>query len=127
MRLRLVVVALLLGAALADGAGQYLLAYYVLVVAVPMAAATSLLALGAILDGTASEPLDRAALALAVLALPLLLLTTTVRAPVAGGDAPPTVAATALVACLAVLILQVLLAGSARVAAIGVPAASRAE
>lgn len=113
MTLRLAVVTLVLGAALADAAGQHPLAYYALVAAVPAAAVAALFALGDVLDGSATEPLDRAALALSTLALPLLLLTTAVRAPVVGAAAPPRIGITALVACLAVLLLQAALAAAA--------------
>ena len=105
-------VTLVLGAALADAAGQHRLSYYALVAAVPVAAVAALYALGAVLDGSAAEPLDRAAVLLAGLAVPLLLLTTAVRAPLVGGSQPPRIAVTALVACLVLMLVQAALAGA---------------
>ena len=60
---------------------QHSLAYYALVVAVPVVALAALSALGDVLDGTAAEPHDRAGGALTALALPLVLLGAAVRAP----------------------------------------------
>ena len=59
MTMRLASVALVLGAALADAAGQHALAYYSLVAAVPLVALAALSALGDVLDGSAAEPHDR--------------------------------------------------------------------
>ncbi len=117
MRWRLLAVALVLVAALADGAGQYALAYYALVAAVPVAAVAALLGLGAILDGSGAEPLDRGAAVLSALALPMLLLATAIRAPLVGDGAPPRLGATALVACLCLFALQAALAGAAGLSA----------
>ena len=122
MRWRLLAVALVLAAALADAAGQYGLAYYALVAAVPVAATAALSALGAILDGTAAEPLDRAATLLAAVALPILLLATVVRAPVAPDAAPPTLGVNALAGCLVLFALQAVLSGAAVIANAGEPA-----
>ena len=112
MRLLLAAVALVLAAVLADGAGEHGLAYYALVAAVPVAAIAALHGLGAVLDGSAAEPLDRAAVALSALGLPLLLLATAIRAPLVGDGAPPRLGVTVLVPCLAVLVLQAVLAGA---------------
>jgi hypothetical protein len=109
--LRLAAVTLVLAAVLADGAGQHPLAYYALVAAVPVSAVAALFALGAVLDGSAADSLHRAALVVWALALPLLLLTTAVRAPLLGDGPPPRVGVTALVAVLALLVLQATLAG----------------
>ena len=74
MTMRLASVLLVVGAALADAAGSHSLAYYSLVVAVPLVALAALSALGDVLDGTAAEPHDRGMAALTALALPLVLL-----------------------------------------------------
>jgi hypothetical protein len=112
----LAAVTLVLAAVLADGAGEYGLAYYALVAAVPVAALAALYALGAVLDGSAAEPLDRVSLALSGLGLPLLLLTAAVRAPVVGDGPPPRLGVTALVLCLVILVLQAALAGASALA-----------
>lgn len=110
MNMRLVTVSLVLGAALADSAGQHALAYYALVAAVPAAAVAALLALGDVLDGTAASPLDRFQTLLCGLALPFLLIATAVRAPVLNDGAVPAIGVTAVGVCLALLALQSLLA-----------------
>ncbi len=109
-------ITLVLGAVAADAAGLHPLAYYALVVAVPVVAAAALQALGAVLDGSAAEPLDRLSVALSTLALPLLLLATAIRAPLVGDGPPPRLGVTALVAGLAVLLLQAALAGASALA-----------
>lgn len=101
----------MLAAVLADGGGRHAPAYYALVAAVPVTAAAALAALGGVLDGSAAEPLDRAGLALGGLVLPLLLVATVVRAPLADVS-PPRLGVTALVGALALLLLQAALAGA---------------
>ena len=113
MRLRLLTVGLVLGAALADAGGAYGLAYYALVVAVPIAALSGLAAFGSILDGSAAEPLDRVLAALSASALPFLLLGAAVRAPLLEGSPPPTIGSTCIVVCLALFALQALLSATA--------------
>ena len=81
MTTRLASVCLVLGAALADAAGQHALAYYALVAAVPVVAVAALSGLGDVLDGSAAEPHDRGIALLSALALPFVLLGTAVRAP----------------------------------------------
>ena len=122
MTLRLAAITLVLVAVLADGGGRHSLAYYARVAAVPVAAVAALYALGAVLDGSAAEPLDRLSLALSALALPLLLLTTAVRAPLVGDSEPPRLGVTGLVPCLALLVLQAVLSGAAALAAVQQPA-----
>ena len=122
MTLRLAAITLVLVAVLADGAGLHSLAYYALVAAVPVAAIAALYALGAVLDGSAAEPLDRLSLALWALGLPLLLLATAVRAPLVGEGPPPRLGVTVLVPCLAVLVLQAALSAAAAIATIQQPA-----
>lgn len=106
MSLRLVTVALVVGGFAADAAGAHALAYYALVASVPAAAVAALLALGAILDGTAAEPADRASAALAAVLLPFLLLATAVRAPLLVDGPPPAVGVVAVLCCLGILALQ---------------------
>ena len=115
MRLRLPTVGLVLGAALADAGGAYGLAYYALVVAVPLAALAALAAFGSVLDGSAAEPLDRVLAALSAAALPFILLGAAVRAPLLEGSPPPTFGATCIVICLALFGLQALLAATVTV------------
>jgi hypothetical protein len=116
--IRLSAPALVLGAVVADGADLHRIGYYALVVAVPVAAVAALSAFGAILDGSAAEPLDRLATSLYALALPLLLLAAAARAPLVGDGPPPQIGVTALVACLVLLLVQAALAG---VAVLSVP------
>jgi hypothetical protein len=109
MSLRLASVSLVVGAALADAAGRHSLAYYALVVAVPLVALAALSALGDVLDGTSAEPHDRGMAALTALALPFVLLGAAVRAPLLANGPPPAIGVTAVVACLAVFAAQALL------------------
>ena len=127
MSLRLVTVALVLGAVGADANGEHSLAYYALVAAVPAAAVAALAALGAILDGSAAEPAHRASAALSALLLPFLLLASAVRAPLVEEGAPPTVGVAAVVCCLGILALQGLVAAAAIVerARLGAPLRDR--
>lgn len=112
MSTRVLTVVTVLAAALADSAGAHQLAYYALVAAVPLGAVAGLTALGAILDGSASEPVDRALALLSALALPFLLLATAVRAPLVATGPPPAIGVSAVVGCLAVFALQALLAAT---------------
>jgi hypothetical protein len=104
-----------LAAALADTAGAHVLAYYALVAAVPLGAVAALLALGAVLDGSAGEPLDRALAAISAAALPFLVLGTAVRTPLLADGQPPALGVTCVVACLALFAVQALLAITAAV------------
>ncbi len=115
MRLRLLTVGLVLAAALADAASAHELAYYALVAAVPLAALSALGSLGAVLDGSAPEPLDRVLAALSSVVVPFLLLGAAVRAPLLGNSPPPTIGATCVVVCLALFALQALLAATVAV------------
>jgi hypothetical protein len=127
MSLRLVTVALVLGAVGADASGEHALAYYTLVAAVPAAAVAALAALGSILDRTAAEPADRASAALCALLLPFLLLATAVRAPLLADGPPPAVGVAAVVCCLGILALQGLVAAAVVVdrARLGAPLRNR--
>ena len=113
MTTRLASVCLVLGAALADAAGEHSLAYYALVAAVPAVALAALSGLGDVLDGTAAQPHDRGIALLSGAALPFVLLATAVRAPLLESGPPPVIAITAVVAALAIFAVQALVAASA--------------
>lgn len=113
MTMRLASISLVLGAALADAAGQHSLAYYALVGAVPVVALAALSGLGDVLDGSAAAPHDRGIAVLSAIALPFVLLGTAVRAPLLTDGPPPVVGVTAVVATLAIFAVQALVAVSA--------------
>jgi hypothetical protein len=113
MSLRLLTAALVVGAVAADAAGEHALAYYALVACVPTAAVAALSALGAILDGTAADPADRATATLAALLLPFLLLATAVRAPLVADGPPPAIGIAAVLCCVGLLAVQGLVATAA--------------
>ena len=113
MTTRLASVSLVLGAALADAAGQHSLAYYALVGAVPVVALAALSGLGNVLDGSAAEPHDRGIAILSAIALPFVLLGTAVRAPLLTEGPPPVIGVTAVVAALAIFAVQALVAATA--------------
>jgi hypothetical protein len=113
MTMRLASVALVLGAALADAAGQHSLAYYALVAAVPVVALAALHGLGDVLDGSRAQPHDRGIAVLSAIALPFVLLGTAVRAPLLADGPPPVVGITAVVAALAIFAVQALVAATA--------------
>ena len=127
MTMRLASVLLVVGAALADAAGSHSLAYYTLVVAVPVVALAALSALGDVLDGTAAEPHDRVMAGLTALALPLVLLAAAVRAPLLSEGPPPAIGVTAVVVCLGVFAVQALLAATSAVPAGRLRTAFRAK
>ena len=127
MGARLASVTLVVGAALADAAGRHSLAYWALVVAVPVAAVAALSAFGDVLDGTASAPHDRALAVLGGLAVPFVLLGAASRAPLLDGAAPPAIGLTAVVAALTVYAAQALVTASAAVPRERVRAAIRAK
>ena len=112
MTLRLASISLVLGAALADAAGEHSLAYYALVTAVPVVAVAALSALGDVLDGSAPEPHDRGIAVLSALALPFVLLGTAVRAPLLAEGPPPAMGVTAVVIALAIFAVQALVTAS---------------
>jgi hypothetical protein len=113
MRPRAASVCLVLGAALLDAAGQHTLAYWALVVAVPVVALAALAGLGEVLDGEAAGPHDRGLALLSACALPFVLLAAAVRAPLVGDGPPPPVGVTAVVLALAIFAAQALVAASA--------------
>ena len=108
MTLRLASISLVLGAALADAAGEHSLAYYALVTAVPVVAVAALSGLGDVLDGSAAEPHDRGIAMLSALALPFVLLGTAVRAPLLSEGSPPAIGVTAVVLALVIFAVQTL-------------------
>lgn len=113
MSTRLGSVALVLGAALADAAGEHSLAYYALVAAVPVVAVAALSGLGDVLDGSAATPPDRGIALLSAVALPFVLLGTAVRAPLLAEGPPPVIGISAVVVALAIFAVQTLVAASA--------------
>jgi hypothetical protein len=106
-------IALVLGAALADAAGEHAPAYWLLVTAVPVVAVAALSGLGDVLDGSAAARHDRSIALLSAVALPFVLLATAVRAPLLDDGPPPVVGVTAVVATLAIFAAQALVAASA--------------
>ena len=95
---RVAVVALVLGAALADHSGAHVLAFDALLVAVPATAYAALRELG-----------GRSAYLWGVV-LTLLLVATAGRAPAFGDPSVPPLSRSALIACIAVFCLQALAA-----------------
>ena len=108
MTLRLASILLVLGAALADAAGEHSLAYYALVTAVPVVAVAALSGLGDVLDGSAAEPHDRGIAMLSALALPFVLLATAVRAPLLAEGPPPAIGVMAVILALVIFAVQAL-------------------
>ena len=95
---RVAVVALVLGAALADHSGAHVLAFDALLLAVPATAYVALRELG-----------GRSAYLWGVV-LTLLLVATAGRAPAVGDASVPPLSRSALIACIAVFCLQALAA-----------------
>lgn len=112
MTRRVLPVGLVVAAAAAGVQGHPRLAFYVLVAAVPAAAAAALALYGELLDAGDRGPVGvlGVELALAVGGLLLLLAAATTRESVAGGDPIPAVSSSALGACVAVLVAQALVA-----------------
>lgn len=102
MARRAIPVGLVIAAAAADGAGSHQLAFYALLLAVPAAAVVALEAFGQVLDG-ADEHLHAL---LWTIVLALVVVGCAVRAPAVTEGAVPTLARSALLACLAVFCLQ---------------------
>lgn len=115
MTLRLASISLVLGAALADAAGEHSLAYHALVIAVPVVAVAALGALGDVLDGSAAKPHDRGIAVLFALALPFVLLGAAVRAPLLSESSPPALGVVAVIAALAIFAVQALVRASVTV------------
>ena len=94
--------ALVFAAGVADQAGQHVLAFNTLLVAVPITAVAALRTVADRVDGRAhpAEAYSWAA------ALALLLVAAAVRAPSLGDPAVPSLARSALLACVGVFCLQ---------------------
>ena len=109
MALRVLTAALVLAAALADAAASPQLAFYALLAAVPAAAACGLSVFGELLeeDGRIVQAL------LWALVVTLVVIGAATRSPALLEGGVPTVGATALTACLALLSLEGLLAAVA--------------
>jgi hypothetical protein len=99
---RLAPVALVFGAALADAAASHMLAFDLLLIAVPLTAYAGLQAVAERVDGK----LERSQAYVWGLVLGLLLIATASRAPAVGDPSVPAVARTALIACVVVFCLQ---------------------
>jgi hypothetical protein len=95
-------VGLVVAAAAADGAGAHELAFYALLLAVPAAAVVALDAFGRLLDG-AQEHLHAL---LWTVVLALIVAGAAVRAPAVTEGAVPTLARSALLACLLIFCVQ---------------------
>jgi hypothetical protein len=95
-------VGLVVAAAAADGAGAHELAFYALLLAVPAAAVVALDAFGELLDGAHNHL--HALLWTVVLAL--IVAGAAVRAPAVTEGAVPTLARSALLACLVIFCIQ---------------------
>jgi HAMP domain-containing protein len=95
---RLLPLALVAGALLADGAGAYQASYYLVLLAVPAAAAPAFLAVSDVMEGKDAWLRGIAA----VTALGMLLLGAAARAHAPVGAAVPALAVSTLVAALAV-------------------------
>ena len=100
MARRAIPVGLVIAAAAADGAGSHQVAFYALLLAVPAAAVVALEALGSVLDGAD----DHLHALLWAIVLALVVIGCAVRASAVG--AVPTLARSALLACLAVFCVQ---------------------
>jgi hypothetical protein len=99
---RIVPVALVLGAALADHVGAHTLAFDALLVAIPVTAVAGLQTVSDRLEGKARQ----AQAYVWALVLGLLLVATAVRAPAVGDPSVPALARSALTACVIVFCLQ---------------------
>ena len=99
---RLASVALVFGAALADAGGSHVLAFNLLLVAVPLTAFAGLRTVGDHVDGKT----ERATAYVWAVVLGLLLIATAVRAPAAGDPSVPSVSRSALIACIVVFCMQ---------------------
>jgi hypothetical protein len=109
MARRAVTVGLVIGAAAADGAGAHGLAFYALLLAVPATAIVALEAFGHVFDG-AQEHLPAV---LWTMVLGLVVVGAAVRAPSVTEGAVPSLARSALLACLAVFCVQAAVAAAA--------------
>jgi hypothetical protein len=105
MARRVLPVGLVVAAAAADGAGVHGIAFYLLLAAVPVAAATALSTFGDLLDGHG----DHLEVFLSGTVLALTVAGAAVRAPVLADGSVPPLAHSVLLVSLAVLCFQALL------------------
>jgi hypothetical protein len=103
---RVLPVALVVVAGLADATSAPRLAFYALVAAVPAAALAALDAYGDMVDVEAPDAIVRAQAALWGVTVALLVIGTAPRAPTLGAGSVPRFASTALLACLVVFLAQ---------------------
>jgi hypothetical protein len=108
MARRAIPVGLVIAAAAADGAGSHGLAFYALLLAVPVAAAAALESFGRVLDG-AAEHLHAL---LWTVVLGLLVAGCAARAPVVAEGAVPALGRSALLACLLVFCVQAVISAA---------------
>jgi len=99
---RAIPVGLVVAAAAADGAGAHELAFYALLLAVPAAAVVALDTFGELLDGAQ----DHLHALLWTVVLALIVAGAAVRAPAITEGAVPTLARSALLACLVIFCVQ---------------------
>lgn len=109
MARRAIPVGLVIAAAAADGAGAHGLAFYAVLLAVPTSAIAALEAFGHVLD----EARDHLHALLWTMVLALVVVGSAVRAPAVTEGAVPTLARSALLACLAVFCVQAVAAAAA--------------
>jgi hypothetical protein len=114
MAARVLTIALVLAAALADAAGAHVVAFYALVVAVPAAAAVSLWSFGSALDAR-EDPVAMLQTLLWALCLALVVIGCAARAPALETARLPTFAASTLDAVLGVLAVKATVAAGALV------------
>jgi len=95
-------VGLVVAAAAADGAGAHEFAFYALLLAVPAAAVVALDTFGRLLDGAR----DHLHALLWTVVLVLIVVGAAVRAPAVTEGAVPTLARSALLACLVIFCVQ---------------------
>ena len=81
----------------------------------PVVAVAALSGLGDVLDGSAAEPHDRGIALLSALALPFVLLGTTIRAPLLADGPPPAIGVLAVIAALVIFAMQALVRASVAV------------
>jgi hypothetical protein len=111
-------VGLVVTAALADVASAAGIAFYALVLAIPFAAASALTAYGELIDADEDGRARRGEqlqAGCAAGALALLVVGAAARAPLVGEGAVPSLATSALVLCLAVLLLQAIAASAQQI------------
>jgi hypothetical protein len=101
-------VALVLGAVAADGRGFHLVAFYLLVAAVPAAAGAALTVLGELveLSGRTGRAAARVQACLGALGLTAVVVAAAARANAVDGESLPPLAASALVVFLTAFVLQ---------------------